>query len=330
MPLPPVNPTLGLSAMTELGSLAVAGVPIFGNMATGLIRSPLPGGQVYWVGNRSDLTNGDGFSAAQPLATLAEALALVAQRTGGRGDIIYVLPGHAENVDAADWASAIGTASHVSIIGLGTGTNRPSFTWTIATSTWLFDTAGIQLVNCRLFLAGAHAAGSALTVAAPITVSGAGCGIYGCDIRWGYDADQIVNQGIIVKGTDFEFIGNRAFAATAAAPTATFMTLTAADRAKIIGNDIRGATSGTTVGVIRGLTTASVDLIVKGNVMWNTRASSTIAFSPLAASTGEFSENNFFVNSGILPITASIGAWHNNYCVDTAGQAGALVGTAST
>jgi hypothetical protein len=33
---------------------------------------------------------------------------------------------------------------------------------------------------------------------------------------------------------------------------------------------------------------------------------------------------------GILPFTAGIGRWHQNYNVDTEGQAGALVGTASS
>lgn len=310
------------------GPLFVGGVQV-GILSNDLVRGQLPGGQAWYVCNRSGVKNGMGKTPDAPFKTLAQALASLRNRAHF-GDCIYILPGHSQDVSDADWAAATGSAAGFSIVGIGSGSSKPKFTWTAATATWLLDTAGVELANLQLFLAGPHAAGSALTVAAPITVSGDNCRIVGCDIWWGFDADQIVNQGIIVTGKEFEFIGNRAIAETAAAPTATFMTLTAADRAKIIGNYIRGATSGTTVGVVRGLTTASLDLLVEGNTMMNMLASSAIAFSPLAASTGSFAKNHFFVNAGILPITASIGAWFENWCCDTAGQTGAKVGTASS
>lgn len=294
------------------------------------IRGLQPGGRVLYVGNRTGTTNGNGKSPNSPLATLSEAVTLMATNLNGQGDCIYVLPGHAESVDAADWMSELSTLAGLSIVGLGTGTQRPTFTWTTATSTWLFDTANLELANCRLFLAGAHAAGSALTVAAPITVSGVGCRIVGCEFWWGYDADQIVGTGIIWTGADGEFIGNRAIALVAAVPTETFLRLTAADRILIQGNYIFGPTAGTTVGVIKGLTTASLNVNIRDNYLHNILASSTIAMSLLTGSTGEITNNMASVESGILPFTASIGRWHQNYAVDGEGLAGALVGTAAS
>jgi len=192
------------------------------------------------------------------------------------------------------------------------------------------DQAGIELVNLKLLLAGAHAAGSALTVAAPISVSGTDCRIVGCDFRWGFDADQIVGTGIIWTGADGFFYGNRAIALVAAAPTETFLRLNAADRIEIANNYIFGPTAGTTVGVIKGLTTASLNVNIHDNYLHNILASSTIAMSLLTGSTGELARNMCSVESGILPFTASIGRWHQNYCVDGEGLAGALVGTAAT
>ncbi len=290
------------------------------------------GGEVWWVDSSTSTTGtGDGSFDA-PFATLRQALTLLGSRSrANRGDLIICKPGHSENISSADYFSGTGSASGFSIIGLGSVAQRPTLIWTAATATWLWDTAGIELANFNLYLAGASATG-ALTVAAPITISAANCRIVNCYIHWGWDADSIVGTGIITTAscTDFEFLGNTCLAATAAVPTATFMTLVGTDRVKIIGNYIKGPTSGTTVGVIRGLTTASVDMFVAWNFLHNIRASSTIAFSPLTGSTGDYAYNMFAVESGILPITASIGRWHENYCVDTEGQAGALVGTPSS
>jgi hypothetical protein len=321
---------------TELYSLeSPLGLPQVANPVRGW-----QGGRVLYVcsGGGAEGQFGDGRTPGRPLASLFGttakagqdgALARLENRTN-RGDVIYVLPGHTESVDAADKGVYTGTASGFSIVGLGTGDQRPKFTWTTATSTWLLDTAGVEIANCIFYLAGAHAAGSALTVAAPITVSADDCRIVNCRMFWGFDADQIVADGIIVTGDRFEFIGNKCTALVAAVPTNTFLVLTGADDCLIRGNWIEGATDATTKGVIDGETTESLRIMVEYNYLANLLASSTIALSPVASSTGTARRNDFFVNSGILPITASLLSWHENYCVDTAGQAGALVGTASS
>lgn len=309
----------------------VAGMPVPSHGVSRFARPRIPGSKAWWVGNGTGVQNGNGLSATRPLATLSEALTAVAN-TGrlNRGDVIYVLPGHAESVSSADWASALGTTTGLAIQGLGTGTSRPTLTWTAAGSTFLLDQAGTELSNFNLNLAGAHAAGTALTVAAPITVSATGCRITDCFIYWGYDADQIVGDGITWTGTRGEFLGNTAIALVAAVPTNSFMLLTAADHMHIAYNYIHGPTDGTTRGVIYGATTASIHVDIHDNYLHNILASSTIAMSLLTASTGVIRNNICSVESGILPFTASIGRWGENYCIDTEGQAGALVGTASS
>lgn len=317
-------------AMSINGPLTVDGVT-FPFSAVGNTRGLLPGGKAFYVCNRTGVTNGTGKSAKSPFASILYAVAAIANR-GGFGDCIYVLPGHAESVNAADWLSAQGTASNYSIVGIGTGSTRGTLTWTTATSTLLLDTDGMEIANLNLYFAGPDVNGTALTVATPITVTGAGCRIVNCYIRWGFDADQIVGTGVLVSptGDDFVFADNICIANVAAVPTTTFMTLNGADRCQIIGNYISGPTSGTTVGVIRGLTTASLNMLVFYNTLANILASSTIAISPLAASTGIISQNQFAVNSGILGITAGIGDWFDNLTNNTQGKTGASTGTAST
>lgn len=310
------------------GPLYVGGVPVLPGQQAVFARGLLMGGIALFVCNRTGVVAGDGRSADRPMTSIESALSKLGGRTGW-GDCIYVLPGHAENVDEADWASETGAASGFSVCGVGAGLLRPSLTWTIATSTWLLDTDNVEIANMRLFLAGADAAGSALTVAAPITVSGNGCRIVDCDIKWGYDADQIVGDAIIWTGDDGLFANNRAFAAVAAVPSNTFLTLTGADRMRIAYNWIKGPTDGTTRGVIDTETTACTDLLGEYNYLCNSLASSTIAWSSTANDTGVLRDNRVFVDSGILPFTASELEWYQNYVVNDEGEAGALVGTAS-
>lgn len=316
---------------TNFDSVSSFGAPVTPSVPSVAIRG-WAGGQVLYVGNKTGTTRGDGSSPDYPCPALFGAGGALSKLNGktNSGDVIYVLPGHAESVSAADMASHTGAASGFSIVGMGTGTMRPTFTWTVAGSTWLLDTANVEIANCRLFLAGAHAAGSALTVAAPITVTGVGCRMVNNEIFWGFDVDQIVGDGIIWNAADGTFAGNTAIALVAAVPSNSFLQLKAADRIKIIGNYIFGPTDGTTRGVVYGDTTASINIDVAGNYMHNILASSSIAFSPLAGSTGVARNNMFGVETGILPITASLLRWTENYCSDTDGQAGALVGTASS
>src|SRR4051812_2686908 len=84
-------------------------------------------GTAYFVCNLTNKNGSDGNSGltpAQPLATVAKALTLV---TANNDDVIYVMQGHAENIASA---SAIAcSVAGVSIVGLGNGNLRPTFTW---------------------------------------------------------------------------------------------------------------------------------------------------------------------------------------------------------
>lgn len=311
---------------TNFDALIVGGVPYMPGASQWGV-APIAGSRVIYVGSGATSIIGIGLAAAT-LFGAGGALALLEGRLN-KGDIIYLLPGHTESVSAADMGSLLGAASGVKIVGLGEGTQRATLTWTVAGATLLLDTTGLGIYNCNLLLAGAHAAGSALTVAAPITVSGDNCRIIGNTIRWGFDADQIVGDGITWTGDDGVFAYNECIAPVAAVPSNTFLTLTGADRMKIIGNLIEGATDATTRGVIDTETTACKNLTIANNTIKNLLASSTIAVSLTSGDTGEAYGNRLFVNSGILPFTASELEWYENYVTNGEGEAGALVGTAS-
>lgn len=247
------------------------------------------GGEVIFVGNRSGLKAGDGSSMSNPMSSLVGTGGALAALQGstGRGHVIFILPGSSYNVDAADWAAVGGAASDFAIVGLGTGTAVPSFTWTTATSTWLLDTANVAIDGCQLYLAGVNAAGSALTVAAPFTVSAAGCQLRNNRIFFGFDADQIVTVGIALgtASDDFVFENNTCIGETAAECT-TFMDINGCDRMVMRNNYIAGATSAVGVGIVRHVTTASLNIQWADNTFINRKAASTMAVTGLAAVSG--------------------------------------------
>src|SRR5688572_22741309 len=107
--------------------LAIRGVPIAQSHT----------GQVFWVGNSTVLPpNQRGASDSNrggindPFSTLQKALDSC---TASRGDIIFIKPGHAETVSSAT-ALAFNKAG-VAIVGLGSGTARPTFTLDTANTT---------------------------------------------------------------------------------------------------------------------------------------------------------------------------------------------------
>ena len=108
-------------------------------------------GEVFWVSNSTVLAPGQAAGSdnnpgtfQRPLATLAEAFDRV---LANRGDIIVIKPGHAENVASATALSL--DVAGVAIVGLGSGSLRPKFTCTTATTATINVTAAnISITNC--------------------------------------------------------------------------------------------------------------------------------------------------------------------------------------
>ena len=123
------------------GGVTIRGVPI---------DIPLPGKQ-FWVSN-ADVLLDNGNSVAgvdqagggtyqRPFRTVDFA---IGECTANRGDVIYVMPGHAETIVAAATAATIAIdVAGVTVVCLGSGDDRPTFTFEHATST-----IGVTAANC--------------------------------------------------------------------------------------------------------------------------------------------------------------------------------------
>jgi len=302
----------------------------------GMVISP-NGGQVLYVGTAAQLAALGQTGECINSRAFTTVNAALSECVSGRGDFVYILPGYTETVSAADAWSGLGTKTAVSVIGLGTGMNRPTFTYSAATATILMDAANLAIRNCIFYMAGATGSTTALTVAAPITVSAAGCAITDCYIHWGVDADQLVTIGVTTPADadNFEFKRNYCYGATLAGAT-SFLYLVGADWCQIHDNVIIGATSSTTVGVVRFITTASVGIDFRRNSFINMVAASIHAVTQMAGVLGLVTDCAFGILDGAtlagwVPAGAGDGPeFFRCYTANLAGESGALTSPVST
>lgn len=126
----------------------------YGLSVRGMPLLQMQPGQVFFVSNSTQLNPGEKAGSdgnrgtfLDPFGTLAYALTQTVQ---GRGDIIFVGPGHAETI--ANATTLAMNCAGVAIIGLGAGSLRPTFTFTAATANIPLRAAGMSIQNC-LFIA---------------------------------------------------------------------------------------------------------------------------------------------------------------------------------
>lgn len=103
-------------------------------------------GDILFV-NSATGTNGAGYgkSPDAPVATIDYAVGLC---TASAGDVIYVMPGHAEAIAAAAGIDA--DVAGISIIGLGKGSLKPTITMgTATTATFRINAANVTVRNLR-------------------------------------------------------------------------------------------------------------------------------------------------------------------------------------
>jgi hypothetical protein len=207
------------------------GVPILGP-GGGLLTT----GNVWFV-NSAGSGSADGQSPQTALRTVAAGVAAATA-----GDTVLVLPGHAETISTATSFGAMSKA--VQIVGLGTGSLRPTFTYTAPTATIAVSAANVSFTNC-IFVAGVGGA----DVAAAFTLTAAkNFTLDTCDFR---DTSAILN---FVSLVDTSAVSNDADGLTLAGTNWYGLTATATSTI------IRMDGTNTRVSVLDGyFTQASVD-----------------------------------------------------------------------
>jgi hypothetical protein len=253
----------------------------FAGMRAGYQSSLAPGAKIAAYVHHNGAETGDFQEIeARVQTTLNSALAECRE---DKGDVVLVLPGHAENVAAAD--AMFNLKSGCRIIGGGHGNLRPTFTWSTAGSTFLLDQENVSIENCIFEMAG-PAGTTAITVAAPMTISAAGCSIIGCKIHTEIDADQGSTIAITTTAAadDLTIAGCYIYGSGDGTLTTTLIRFVGADRLKMYDNVITGYPSSVNMGVVQFVTTASLGIDIQRCVFHHALANSV---SPVVGHAGD-------------------------------------------
>ncbi len=274
-------------------------------------------GQPYFVCNASGFGGSDGYSGkdpSKPLSTLAKAITLV---RANADDVIYVMAGHAENVASAA-AIACATAGF-SIVGLGNGRLRPTFTWTATDATWTVSAANVSMANLVFIGEGIDA------VTTMFSVTASDCEFANCEFSIG-KTSFVPLLGITITGTihRFKFFGNFVHGAAVANCTNFIQIAGGGDGHMFIGNHIKGNFT-TSLGCINNITTLCTNIVVRDNVLINATASATKVAVFLTGTTGFLMKNACGIGSGAAPFTADAAHWASNWSAAAVATNGSLV-----
>lgn len=121
--------------------LAVFGMPVM--PGSGLI--PPTTGSYFFVDSNTGSDSYNGKSPQRACATIDYAIGLC---TANKGDVIVVMPGHAETISAAGGITA--DVAGISIIGLGRGSLRPTLSFSATASTFAISAANVLVRNIRV------------------------------------------------------------------------------------------------------------------------------------------------------------------------------------
>lgn len=173
-------------ALTSLSSYPSG----FGNgvMSRGRVIADFAG-NAYWV-NSATGSNGNKGTRARPFATLDYAFS---QCTANQGDVIFVAPNHAETITGAGGIAH--DVAGVSVVGLGTGNQRPRFLMDAGTSVTYAISAADAYVGNIVFASG-HA-----DVVACFDITGVYAHIDGCEFVDNV-ADENFKSAITCSGAD--------------------------------------------------------------------------------------------------------------------------------
>lgn len=241
-------------------------------------------GNIFFVDSGETTIGADsagfGRSPDSPFLTLTYALSSDLC-TASNGDVVYVMPGHAENL-AADSAVDIDIAG-VKVVGLGTGAARPTFTATATGGDLKLAAASTHLENL-LFLSGID------VTTGMVEVSAADCVIRNCEFR--DSVGQATDCLMVLDGSDRLVIDNCKFRMAAGAGANSAIAVVSSDDVEIANCHIYGNFA---VGAIDLRTTASARINIHDGKIWTANAADIAVVDTVTGSTGFIGPNLYIM-----------------------------------
>jgi hypothetical protein len=297
-----------------------------------------PGGRVAAYVRSTGLQEGDDLFATSGnlVATINEGCK---RCRSGKGDIVVVLPGHAENLAIADSIPDLVAGTQIVSAGnLGTASN-PTLTWSTTASTLLLNVADVTITGFNFVW------NSVDGLVAPITATAAGCSVSRNYIVVA-DANAGALKGVEVStaANRFAFDDNVVTSVGEAQPmtSAVLLVSAAVDGVSAERNYIAAANPGTSVLGLIAVTAAATNLRFRRNEIIQLETAGTALFGITVgdvAATGTISHNFCKIGSAVTTTTSGftvgtaglvgVGLFEN-YCADSAAASGVLSPVASS
>jgi len=237
-------------------------------------------GDIFFVDSgNSDASDTAGFgkNPDAPFATLDYA---VGKCTASNGDVIYLMPGHAETIIAEDGVDI--DVAGITVIGLGKGAARPTFTFTTAVTADFKLAAASTHVENLVFLGGID------DTTGVVEISAADCKLIDCEYRdvTGEATDAIITTAsanrLLIDG--LRYIG------AAGAGTNAGIALIGANDLVIRNFQMYGNFA---VGAIDFRTTKSERVWIHSGHIWTENSADIAIVDTISASTGHIGPDLF-------------------------------------
>lgn len=256
------------------------GVPLLG------LGPVLTAGKVFWV-NYSTGTDasGRGDAPTNPFKTLDYAIGKC--RTN-KGDVILLMPGHAEDVIAAGTVTM--DVAGVTVIGMGIGSLRPTFTFKTAVgATIAISAANCRITNCIFDQTGING------ITTGINITAADVEIDNNKFVVSKAAIFVAKSIVLGAGSTNAKIHHNEFASPVTTAVDGIYCGAAIDNVQITDNRFYGYWSGST---ILNDTAAMTNILIERNVFWMLHATG-VPITLHAAATGIIVGNHSYLTKDI-------------------------------
>jgi hypothetical protein len=278
-------------------------------------------GKVFWVNNSTVLaeggiggSNGNKGTYQQPFETIDYA---IGRCTAGRGDVIYVMPGHSETVSGA--AGIDFDVDGVSVIGLGRGSDQPRIDFTATASTVEVNADNVTIANLNF-----HANISGVVIGLSVLAGATDLLVSGCS----FDVETTTTDEFVIAvnlgvGCDRTVIENCTMDMGLGGAAAGVKLVGASDHVQIKDSSFQGDYS---LAIISGITTLSTNVLIENNLLLQgtTGGLNAVAVIVLLTGTTGIIRDNYIVcdvATFALQTVADACSFLGNQRTDDVGQA---------